>query len=201
MSRHTIRQGLRLPALGEPAQTVEPARMARRVALLADDYVGLRPTMHVAVGDDVKRGQLLFEDKKRPGGRFTAPAAGTVRAILRGDRRSFRSIVIEVSREEREGRGADSVAFGSFSGRHPSGLSDDDVRELLVDSGLWVAIRARPFSRVADPQTRPHAIFVTAIDTEPFAPEVDVVLEGAHGSFERGVTALSRMTDGRMPFS
>jgi len=195
MGRHTIRQGLRLPALGEPVQTVEPARMTRRVGLLADDYIGLRPTMHVTVGDDVKRGQFLFDDKKRPGVRFTAPAAGTVRAIVRGDRRSFRSIVIEVSRGEREGRG-DSVVFGSFSGRHPSGLSDDDVRELLVDSGLWVAIRARPFSRVADPKTRPHAIFVTAIDTEPFAPQVDVVLEGAHGPFERGVTALSRLTDG-----
>ena len=170
--------------------------MTRRVALLADDYIGLRPTMRVAVGDDVKRGALLFEDKKRPGVRFTAPAAGTVAAIHRGDRRSFRSIVIELSRAEREGRGADAVRVGAFSGRHPSGLSDDDVRELLVESGLWVSIRARPFSRVVDPHTRPHAIFVTAIDTEPFAPHIDVVLEGAHGSFERGLAALSRLTDG-----
>ena len=169
--------------------------MTRRVALLADDYVGLRPTMHVTVGDDVKRGQFLFEDKKRPGVRFTAPAAGTVLAICRGDRRSFRSIVIELSREEREGRGT-AATFGSFSGRHPGGLSGDDVCELLVESGLWVSMRARPFSRVADPETRPHAIFVTAIDTEPFAPRVDVVLEGAHGAFEHGVTALSRLTDG-----
>ena len=196
MGRHNVSKGLRLPALGEPVQRVEPARMARRVALLADDYIGLRPTMRVAVGDDVKRGGLLFEDKTRSGVRFTAPAAGTVVAIHRGDRRSFQSIVIELSREEREGRGADAVRFGSFSGRHPSGLSDDDVRELLVDSGLWVSIRARPFSRVVDPQTRPHAIFVTAIDTEPFAPHVDVVLEGAHGPFERGLAALSRLTDG-----
>ena len=170
--------------------------MPRRVALLADDYVGVRPTMRVTVGDNVKRGELLFEDKKRPGVRFTAPAAGTVLAIHRGDRRSFRSIVIELSREEREGRGADATRLGSFSGRHPSGLSDDDVRELLVESGLWVSIRARPFSRVADPETRPQAIFVTAIDTEPFAPDVDVVLEGAHGPFERGLAVLSRLTDG-----
>ncbi len=185
-----------MPARGEPDQTVASDRMIRRVALLADDYVGLRPTMHVAVGDDVGRGQLLFEDKRRPGVRFTAPAAGTIQAIHRGDRRSFQSIVIELSREEREGRGAAAVSFGSYSGRHPSGLSGDAVCELLVESGLWVALRARPFSRVADPQTRPHSIFVTAIDTEPFAPRVDVVLEGAQGPFERGVAALSRLTDG-----
>ena len=196
MGRHTIRQGLRLPVQGEPDQTVEPARITRRVALLADDYVGLRPTMRVAVGDDVSRGQLLFEDKKRPGVRFTAPGAGTVQAIHRGERRSFRSIIIELSRAELEGRGADAVRLRSFSGQHPSGLSGDDVRDLLVESGLWVSIRARPFSRVADPQTRPHAIFVTAVDTEPFAPRVDVVLEGARGPFERGIVALSRLTDG-----
>jgi Na+-transporting NADH:ubiquinone oxidoreductase subunit A len=196
MGRHTIRKGLRLPTRGEPDQTVETVRMTRRVALLADDYVGLRPTMHVTVGDDVRRGQLLFEDKKRTGVRFTASAAGTVQAIHRGDRRTFRSLVIELSREEREGRGAATVNFGSFSGRHPGGLSADDVRELLVESGLWVALRARPFSRVADPQTRPHSIFVTAIDTDPLAPRVDVVLEGARGPFERGVAALSRLTDG-----
>ncbi len=196
MGRHTIRKGLRLPVAGEPDQAIGPARTARRVALLGDDYVGLRPTMHVSEGDDVRRGELLFEDKKRPGVRFTSPAAGTVEAIHRGERRSFRSIVIALGRDEQEGRGGVSVGFSSFSGRHPAGLGGDDVRELLLESGLWPAIRARPFGRVADPDARPRSIFVTAIDTEPLAPRVDVVLEGAHGPFENGLKALARMTDG-----
>ena len=195
MELHTIRKGLRLPIKGEPEQAIASAPMVGRVALLADDYVGLRPTMHVAVGDDVRRGQLLFEDKKRPGVRFTAPGSGRVSVIHRGDRRRFESLVIDLSRSDREGRG-DAVAFGTFSGRHPSEVSGDDVRALLVESGLWVSLRARPFCRVADPNTRPHAIFVTAIDTEPLAPDVDVVLEGTHRAFERGVVALSRLTDG-----
>ena len=196
MGRHTIRKGLRLPVSGEPDQTIGPTRMTRRVALLADDYVGLRPTMHVAEGDDVRRGELLFEDKKRPGVRFTSPAAGTVEAVHRGERRSFRSIVIALGRDEQEGRGGASVGFSSFSGRHPSGLAGDDVRELLLESGLWSAIRARPFGRIADPLTRPRSIFVTAIDTEPLAPRVEVVLDGAHGPFENGLKALAQMTDG-----
>ncbi len=198
MGRHTIRKGLRLPAYGEPEQSISVARMTRRVALLADDYMGLRPTFRVAEGDDVSRGQVLFQDKKRPGVRFTSPAAGTVEAIHRGDRRSFRSIVIALSRDEQEGRGGAAVRFSAFSGRHPRELSDEAVRELLVESGLWTAIRSRPFGRVADPGGRPHAIFVTAIDTEPLAPDVSVVLEGAHGPFERGVAALARLTDGRV---
>ena len=196
MALHTIRKGLRLPTQGEPDQTVTSARMTRRVALLAEDYVGLRPTMRVVEGDDVRRGQLLFEDKQRPGVRFTAPAAGTVQAIHRGDRRAFRSIVIELSRDEEEGRGAAAIRFGSFSGRYPTGLSGDAVRELLLESGLWSAIRARPFGRVADPQARPHSVFVTAIDTEPLAPRVEVVLQGAQGPFERGLVALTRLTEG-----
>ncbi len=196
MGRHTIRKGLRLPVAGEPDQAIGPARTARRVALLADDYIGLRPTMHVSEGDDVRRGELLFEDKKRPGVRFTSPAAGTVEAIHRGERRSFRSIVIALGRDEQEGRGGVSVGFSSFSGRHPAGLGGDDVRELLLESGLWSAIRARPFGRAADPHVRPRSIFVTAIDTEPLAPSVDVVLDGAHGPFENGLKALARMTDG-----
>lgn len=196
MGRHTIRKGLRLPVSGEPEQAIRPARMTRRVALLADDYVGLRPTMHVSAGDDVRRGGLLFEDKKRPGVRFTSPAAGTVEAVHRGERRSFRSIVIALGRDEREGRGGAAVAFSAFSGRHPAGLGGDDVRELLLESGLWPAIRARPFGRVADPATRPRSIFVTAIDTEPLAPRVEVVLAGAHGAFETGLKALARLTDG-----
>jgi Na+-transporting NADH:ubiquinone oxidoreductase subunit A len=196
MGRHTIRKGLRLPVSGEPDQTVGAARMTQRVALLADDYVGLRPTMHVAEGDDVRRGGLLFEDKKRPGVRFTSPAAGTVEAVHRGERRSFRSIVIALGRDEQEGRGGASVGFSSFSGRHPSGLGGDDVRALLLESGLWPALRARPFGRLADPLTRPHSIFVTAIDTEPLAPRVEVVLDGAHGPFENGLKALAQMTAG-----
>ena len=185
-----------MPVSGEPDQTIGPTRLTRRVALLADDYVGLRPTMHVAEGDDVRRGELLFEDKKRPGVRFTSPAAGTVEAVHRGARRSFRSIVIALGRDEQEGRGGASVGFSSFSGRHPSGLAGDDVRELLLESGLWSAIRARPFGRIADPLTRPRSIFVTAIDTEPLAPRVEVVLDGAHGPFENGLKALAQMTDG-----
>ena len=197
MSRqHKFRRGLRLPITGEPVQTVETAPPTRYVALVAADYVGLRPTMHVSVGDTVARGQLLFEDKTTPGVRYTAPSAGAVAAIHRGARRALQSVVIEQSRAEREGREPEASAFRAYSGRHPSGLTDDDVRALLVESGQWAALRARPYSRVADPATRPHSIFVTATDTNPLAPAIDAVVAGRVAAFERGLAALSRLTDG-----
>ena len=199
MALHTIKKGLRLPILGEPVQEItesRPPSPPRKIAVLADDHVGMRPTLHVAVGDEVRRGQLLFEDKKMPGVRHTAPGAGTVVAIDRGERRAFQSLVIELSASERQGRRGDEASFRSFSGKHPSGLTGDEVRELLIESGLWTALRGRPFGRVADPRAKPHSIFVTAIDTSPCAPSVATVLAGAGPAFERGLFVVAKLTDG-----
>ncbi len=196
MPTHRITRGLRLPIAGAPQASIEDGPPARRVALLAADYVGLRPTMHVSAGDAVSRGQLLFEDKTLPGVRCTAPAAGTVRAVNRGARRALQSVVIEPSRAEREGREPEAARFGAWSGRHPSGMTGDEVRDLLLESGQWTALRARPFGRVADPATRPHSIFVTAIDTNPLGPDVAAILQGREGPFELGLEALARLTPG-----
>ena len=199
MGLHKIRKGLRLPILGEPEQTVREGRSPGRVALVAADYVGLRPTMHVQAGDDVQRGQILFEDKKMPGVRYTAPGAGRVVSVHRGERRAFQSVVIELSPNERGGRGAgDQASFRSFTGKHPSELSGEEVSELLLESGMWTALRARPFSSVANPTERPHSIFVTAIDTSPLAPSVEAILTGQMGDLERGLLALARLTEGRI---
>lgn len=198
MAVHTINKGLDLPILGAPEQVVDKGAVPRRVAILAADYVGMRPTMHVKVGENVRRGQLLFEDKKMPGVRFTSPAAGKVAAVNRGERRAFQSVVVELSRAEREGTsgGPDEVSFPSFTGSHPASLTGDQVRDLLTESGLWTALRARPFGKVADPATRPDSIFVTAIDTNPLAAAPQVVLAGREADFERGLTALGKLTDG-----
>ena len=187
---------MRLPITGAPSDRVDDGPPPRRVALVAADYVGLRPTMHVAPGDTVARGQLCFEDKTMPGVRYTAPAAGTVIAVNRGDRRALQSVVIDVSRAEREGRAPETASFSAFSGRHPSGMTGDEVRALLVESGQWTALRARPFGRVADPSARPHSIFVTAMDTNPLGPSVPAIVAGCDAPFERGLAALSRLTDG-----
>lgn len=195
MALHKIRKGLRLPITGQPEQAVDTASPPRRVALVAADYIGVKPTMHVTPGDTVKRGQLLFEDKKTPGVRYTAPGGGKVAAVHRGAKRALQSVVIELDEDERAGKAA-TVDFSAWSGKHPAELSGDDVRELLVESGLWTAIRTRPFSRAAPPEAKPHSIFVTAIDTNPLAPEVSVALDGRGDDFERGLVALSKLTDG-----
>ena len=200
MARHKVTRGVRLPLAGEPVQAVEDAAPPHRVGVLAEDAVGLRPTMQVSPGDTVVRGQELFHDKRTPDVRYTAPVAGTVVGVHRGDRRALQSVVIEASRAEREGRDPEAARFPAFSGRHPSGMSADDVRALLLESGLWTALRARPYGRVADPAVRPHSIFVTAIDTNPLAPSIDAVVGDRAPALDRGLAALERLTDGPIHF-
>jgi len=199
VSLHRVRKGLDLPIAGEPEQVVDTAAQPERIALLGQDYLGMRPTMKVAVGQRVKRGEVLFEDKKMPGVVHTSPAAGTVTAIHRGARRAFLSIVVELNQAERQGRTTeeDEVSFEAYSQKEIADLSGEEVKALLIESGLWTALRARPFSRVADPAAVPHSIFVTAMDTHPLAPSVETVLRGREADFEKGVLCVSKLTEGK----
>ena len=196
MGTHRFRRGLSLPIAGSPEQTLDDAAAPRTVAVSAADYPGMKPAMHVGPGDAVQRGQLLFEDRKQPGVRFTSPAAGTVAAVNRGAKRALISVVVRVDPSDQAASGRAGVGFPSYTGRHPSALSRAEVQALLVESGDWVSLRARPFGRSAAVDSAPKSIFVTAMNTEPFAPAADRIVEGRTGDLERGLAALTRLTDG-----
>ncbi|HVS61927.1 MAG TPA: Na(+)-translocating NADH-quinone reductase subunit A [Thermoanaerobaculia bacterium] len=195
MGLHKVKRGLDLPIAGVPDRQIDDAPNPGSVALVAADYPGMKPSMNVVEGDSVRLGQLLFEDKKQPGVRFSAPGSGTVTAINRGAKRALQSVVIRLDPGDDAG-GRGSVSFSSFRGAHPASISRDDVSALLLESGMWTAIRARPFGRVAAPGTVPRSIFVTATDTQPLAPDVELFLEGRRSDFERGMAALAQLTDG-----
>jgi Na+-transporting NADH:ubiquinone oxidoreductase subunit A len=193
MAVHTIRKGLDLPLAGVPEQRIEPSAVPRQVALLGADSLGLRAALAVQPGDHVQRGQLLYGDRKLPGVRYTAPAAGTVRAVHRGERRAFVSLVIDVADDDGP---AAQVAFDSLP--RPGSVPDDGaaVRAVLLESGLWSSLRTRPFSRVPAADAVPQAIFVTASDTHPHAPDPQVVLAGREADFAAGMAAIERLSPG-----
>jgi len=198
MAVHQIRKGLNLPISGAPVQEISRARTVHHVAVLGSDYVGMKPRLEIDVGDSVKRGQLLFTDRKSAGVRHTSPAAGKVTAVHRGDRRAFQSIVIALNEREiaRETAPDDYVNFASYTGGDPASLSRDAVRELLVESGMWTSFRSRPFGRVPATDTAPHSIFVTAMNTDPLAPDVTLALQGQESAFQAGLHAIAKLTDG-----
>ena len=183
-----IRKGLDLPIAGRPEQTIYDGPAPNEAALLGGDYIGMRPTMKVKEGDTVKKGQILFEDKKNPGVVFTAPAAGVIAAINRGERRVLQSVVIRIA----EG---DEVLFEQYAADSLSELTPEQVRRNLIRSGLWTALRTRPFSKIPAADAEPSAIFVNAMDSNPLAADPVAVIREAAEDFKRGLLVLSRLTE------
>jgi len=185
--RLLVKKGLDVDLGGRPRQVVDAGAPPASVALIADDHPGLRPDVLVAVGDDVRLGQPLLRCAERPEILLTSPGAGTVAAIERGHRRTLRSITVEL--------GGDAEVELPVHG-DPASLDAGTIRETLLSSGLWTAIRERPFGRVADGRSPPSSLFVTALDTDPLAADPAVVLAGRDRDFRTGLVVLSRLVEG-----
>ena len=181
-----IKRGLDIPLAGAPSAEIESAPATRAVALLGGDYHGMKPTMAVQVGDVVKRGDLLFTDKKCEGVRYTAPAGGRVASINRGAQRAFQSVVIEIDGDE-------PAIFEQYSSEAARELPSEAIKHQLIQSGQWTALKARPFGRVADPATTPAGLFITAIDTHPHAPDPEQLIALEAEAFEVGQVLLANM--------
>ena len=184
-----IKKGLDLPITGEPSSEIDGSKTIRSIAILGEDYPGMKPTMAVVPGDRVKKGQVLFSDKKIEGVVFTSPISGIVTEINRGAKRAFISLVVESTGDE-------AVTFSSYGASELSKLERSAVVEQLLSSGAWTALRTRPFSRIPSPQSAPHSIFVTAIDTNPLAADPKPIIASKEAEFSAGLSVLARLTDG-----
>lgn len=184
--RIELRKGLDVELPGEPEQTVRDGPFIHRSAVLGADYRGIRPMLTVAVGDTVAAGQTVFRDRRHPELRVVTPVAGRVAAIDTGRRRTLRAVVIE-SEDAAQDRASGTIIAP------PDRRNVGAVRQMLLESGHWTALRARPFSVIPPPTAEPQAIVVSLIDTRPWAADPIVVLEGHARQLEAGVDALSRL--------
>lgn len=187
----TIKKGLDLPISGAPVQVIQNGPTISEVAILGEEYVGMRPSMAVKVGDVVKKGQILFSDKKNEGVHFTAPASGVVKEINRGAKRVLQSVVITV-------QGNDAIQFAKYESDQLASLERSQIVKNLVDSGVWTALRTRPFSKVPSVNAIPASIFVTAMDTNPLAADATVIINDNQQAFTDGLTLLSQLTLGKV---
>jgi Na+-transporting NADH:ubiquinone oxidoreductase subunit A len=184
-----VRRGLDLPVPGAPAGGVEAPPAIHSVGILGADYPGLRLRTLVAVGDAVEAGQPLLEDRTRPALRVTSPGAGRVAAVHQGERRTLESVVIAL------GAGGER-RFEAHEPRALAELPRAAVVERLCASGLWCALRARPFGKIPDPDAEPAAIFATAVDTHPLAPPPELAVAEHAADFAHGLAVLTRLTAG-----
>lgn len=186
----TIKKGLDLPITGGPKQEIENGNKVKSVAILGMDYVGMKPTMMVNEGDKVKLGQILFTDKKNPGVNFTSPAAGVVKSIHRGAKRVLQSVVIEL-------HGSAQETFAKYSEAGLADLTAQQVQENLVASGLWTALRTRPYGKIPALDSKPASIFVTAMDTRPLAADPEFIIKERADDFANGLKVIAKLTDGK----
>ena len=153
------------------------------------DFPGLTPKLNVKEGDKVLAGSPLFHDKIRPEILFTSPVSGKVVSITRGDRRKLLEVVVEKEGDE----------FIDFGKSDPAGLSREKIKETLLNSGLWPAVRQRPYHIIAHPSDVPKAIFISGFDTAPLAPDYNFIMDNSSAThFKSGISALKKLTDGKI---
>jgi len=181
-----IKKGLDIPLRGRPDERIDNAVEISSVAVLGEDYVGLKPTMLVREGDTVKRGTPLFEDKKNPGVVIVAPAAGTVAAINRGEKRALISVVIDID-------GDDAVTVDAAKGADLNTISVEQIREAMQQSGLWASFRTRPYGKVPGVDSTPSSIFVNAMDTNPLAVDPSIIINERAADFSTGISVLNKI--------
>lgn len=189
-----LKKGYDIPLQGSATRRVENVPKTTAVAVQPIDFRGMRPGMKVESGDTVKRGSVLFVDKQRPEILFRSPVSGTVRDVVRGERRVIQRVIIDVSANSNEN-------FEIYSNTQINDLAADQAKKILLNSGLWPTLRQRPFSKIADPDKTPKSIFISAVDSAPLQAETDMLLEGRDQDFQLGINFLSKLTSGKINLS
>lgn len=179
-----LKKGLTVPLRGQPDKRLDTANHVSTVAVLGEDYVGLKPTMLVKEGDLVKVGSPLLEDKKNSGVIVSSPAAGSIKAINRGAKRALISIEINV-----DGDGAEQ--FDATEEGELANLTSQEVCDRLQESGEWVAFRTRPYDKVPAVDSTPNSIFVNGMDTNPLSVDPTLIINEHANDFRNGLTVLS----------
>ena len=174
-----IKKGLNLRSGSIPDNTISAIKQARTCALLGRDYPGSRLQVVADEGTPVKAGEPVLCDRRRPEILFTSPVSGTVTAAHRGARRKLISLEITS-----DGKG-DSIQFDI-----PASLDHDNIQRLMLQSGLWATLRSRPFGHIPTPGRNPKALLVTAIDTQPLAPDPAVIISKYNSAFSCGLKTL-----------
>ena len=185
----TLKKGLDIKISGKPekifAGDIDPAFYGVKPV----DFPGLIPKICVKPGDRVSAGSPLFYNKMNTVIQFTSPVSGVVREVVRGDRRKLLEIVVE-----KKGNN-----FAEFEKISTENLNRETVREHLLKSGLWPAIRQRPYHIVANPDETPKSVFISGFDTSPLAPDYNFISYNSNGSlFRTGIAAIATLTDGKV---
>ena len=188
----TLRKGLDINLQGKAEETLAEVPRSSEYAVSPLDFEGVTPKLLVKVGDKVKAGTPLFFNKYNERVLFTSPVSGTVTAVNRGEKRKVLNVTVAV--DER-------TDYEEFARLEPSKASREEIVELLLKSGLWPMLVQRPYGIIADPNDVPKAVFISAFDSAPLAPDYNFVLQGEQKNLQAGIEVMRRLTQGKVHLS
>ena len=179
-----LRKGLDINLKGKPAAELLKVEEPGFYSLVPDDFTGVTPKVVVKEWTNVLAGEPLFIDKNNPEVKFVSPVSGVVASVERGARRKVMNIIVEADKDQK------SVDFGK---KDPAKMSAEEMKALLLESGMFAFFRTRPYDVIAVPTQSPRAIFISAFDSAPLAPDFQFQIKGEEVNFQTGLTALSRI--------
>lgn len=179
-----LRKGLDINLKGKATTELIKVKEPGFYAICPDDFTGVTPKVVVKEQEYVMAGGPLFIDKNHPEVKFVSPVSGVVTSVERGARRKVLNIVVQAATEQ---------DYEEFGKHRPQEMSGEEVKQLLLSAGMFAFIRQRPYDVIADPTVAPKAIFISAFDSAPLAPDFEFVLRGQEADFQTGLDALSRM--------
>ena len=179
-----LRKGLDVNLKGKAAKEEFQVKKPAVYALMPDDFTGMKPKVVVKENDVVKVGDSLFVDKNHPEIKFVSPVSGRVTMVERGDRRKVLSVRVEADAEQQ---------YVDFGKKNVGQMTAQEVKNLLLESGLFGFFRQRPYDVTANPSDTPKAIFVSAFNSMPLAADFEYVLRGREADFQAGLDALAKM--------
>ena len=184
-----IKKGLDIKLVGEAEKTTTNIPLSSVYAVKPEDFHGITPKLLAKEGANVKAGQALFYDKNDERILFPSPVSGTVTEVLRGARRKILAIKINADA---------TIEHTDFGVKKPSSMSSEDVKSHLFLSGCWPFVKQRPYDVIANPNQAPKAIFISASNTAPLAPDLSYTLKGRELELKAGLEAITRLTEGKV---
>ncbi len=184
-----IKKGLDIRLKGKAEKVFGSAELPELFAVKPGDFPGLVPKLTVKPGDKVKTGSVLFFDKYRTNVKFVSPVSGEVQVVNRGERRRILEVVVKSDNQN------ETEDFGAAD---PKQLTKEQAVEKILASGMWPFLRQRPYNVIANPADEPKAIFISAFDTSPLAPDYDFIVSGQEKEFQAGVSVLDKLTQGEV---
>lgn len=184
-----IKKGLDIKLAGEAHKTIAGIPLPKTFAIKPADFIGVTPKLLVKEADVVLAGTPLFYDKNNEAIKCCSPVSGEVIEIVRGEKRKILEVKILADRE---------ISYIAFDKANPNELSREAIIEALLNSGTWPFIRQRPFGTIANPNEIPKSIFISAFDSNPLAPDNDFIMQGNEATFQTGLDALRKLTEGKV---